>query len=143
MELSRELFHLFLTSEDTLWISQNNSIIYHSEKKGIAPLVDYITEHGPSDQNVIIYDRIIGNAAAVLLGKLVCTTAYTHTVSDVALNTMKNLGINCFHLEIVPHIKNRTGDGMCPFEEASIGKSADDFLQFLKTSKTFGVSTPS
>lgn len=132
MDLSRELFHLFLASEDTLWIGQNDSIIYCSDKKGIVPLVEYITEHHPSDEDVIIYDRIIGNAAAVLLGKLLCKTAYTHTVSNEALKTMNNLGINCFHIEAVPHIRNRSGNGRCPFEEASIGKSADEFLDFLK-----------
>ncbi|HEU17942.1 MAG TPA: DUF1893 domain-containing protein [Deltaproteobacteria bacterium] len=145
MELSRELFHLFLTSEDTLWISRDNSIIYRSEKKGIAPLVDYITEYKPSDsdKDVVVYDRVIGNAAAVLLEKLSCKAAFTHTVSNAALETMNNLGINCFHVEVVSHIKNRQGDGPCPFEEVSIGKSADEFLEFLKQSKKFEMVSPS
>lgn len=133
MDLSRELFHLFLASEDTLWISQNDNIIYRSDKKGIVPLVEYITEHSQSEKDVIIYDRIIGNAAAVLLGKLLCKKAYTHTVSNEALKTMNNLGINCFHVEAVPHIINRAGNGICPFEEASIGKSTDEFLEYLKS----------
>lgn len=49
MDLSKKLFHVFLESDDTLWISRDNSIIYRSEKKGIAPLVDYIAEHKPAE----------------------------------------------------------------------------------------------
>jgi hypothetical protein len=139
---SRECFSLFLASKDTLWISWHDSIIYRSEKKGIAPLVDYLTEHQPSEEDVVIYDRVVGNAAAVLIGKLPCKLVYTDIVSEIALKTMNAAGIDCYHKDVVPHIINRTGDGRCPFEKASIGKSADEFLEFLRTSHPPGMGMP-
>jgi hypothetical protein len=135
MDLSRAYFHLFLASEDTLWISEKYTIIYRSEKKGIAPLVEYLTEHTPSGENLIVYDRVVGNAAALLIGTLPCSAVYTNTVSEKALNTINASGINCYHTDVVPHIMNLRGDGMCPLERASVGKSADEFLEFLRTSR--------
>ncbi|MBN2254274.1 MAG: DUF1893 domain-containing protein, partial [Deltaproteobacteria bacterium] len=79
MDYSRKSFHLFLASKDTLWISRQDSIIYRSEKKGIAPLVDYLAGHQPPGEDVVVYDRVVGNAAALLIGKLPCKVVYTYT----------------------------------------------------------------
>jgi hypothetical protein len=143
MNLGREIFNLFLTSDDTLWVGKNDSIIYRSQKRGIEPLVEYIEKFGNTNHDVTVFDRIVGNAAALLLTKASCQTLFSRTVSEHALPTLNTSGIDYFHLERVPHIVNRRGDGMCPFEEASIGKSAEEFFAFLKRSNKFKLFTSS
>ena len=122
------LFGLFLKSEDTLWVSRANDLIFQSRKKGIEPLIDYITQHSPCKDKVTVCDRVVGNAAALLLEMACCRMLYASIGSEIAIETLKQFGISPRLLKVVPCIINRKGDGMCPFEKASIGKSPDEFF---------------
>ncbi|OPX37754.1 MAG: hypothetical protein B1H13_12345 [Desulfobacteraceae bacterium 4484_190.3] len=136
------LFGLFLKSEDTLWISSENDVIFQSRKKGIEPLIDYINQHSPCINEVIVCDRVVGNAAALLLKVACCKMLYASIGSEIAVETLNRLGIPCRFLKMVPYIINRKGDGMCPFEKASIGKSPDEFLEYQTKSNSLNSFTP-
>jgi hypothetical protein len=132
METSNKLFESFLKSDETLWILKVDSLIFQSRKKGIASLLDYIDLFSPCTHEVTVFDRVVGNAAALLLKKACCRKIYAPVGSEYALETLNQLGIPNYFLEVVPCIVNRKGDGMCPFEKASIGKSPDAFYEFVK-----------
>jgi hypothetical protein len=137
-----DLFASFQISDDTLWICNERGVIFQSTRKGIAPLMEYIETYGSSQGDIITCDRVVGNAAALLLRKAGCKTVYSVIGSKFAEETLQLFDIKYVFLSVVPYIINRTGDGMCPFEEASIGTSCDEFFQYVKERIRFTDSPP-
>ena len=132
MAANNQLFKKFLKTEDTLWICLAGNPLFRSTEKGIAPLLIYLQESSLHPEGVIIFDRVVGNAAALLLKKALGKKVYSLIGSELAAETLKRLGIAYSFLTVVPYISNRAGDDMCPFEKASIGKSPDEFYEFAK-----------
>jgi len=137
-----DLFASFLVSSDTLWICKGHGVIFQSTQKGIAPLIEYLDRYGSSQGDIIACDRVIGNAAALLLEKAGCRTVFSVIGSELAENTLQSLEITYSFAHVVPYIINRTGEGMCPFEKASIGTSSDEFFQYAKKRLRFTDSPP-
>ncbi|MBA7663438.1 hypothetical protein ES703_71479 [subsurface metagenome] len=132
MAANNQLFKKFQKTEDTLWICLTGNLLFRSTEKGIAPLLTYLQEFPPGPEGVIVFDRVVGNAAALLLKKAFGKKVYSLTGSELAAKTLKRLGITYSFLTVVPYISNRAGDDMCPFEKASIGKSPEEFYEFAK-----------
>ena len=63
------LFNKFLTSGDTLWVQAGNKLLFASNKDRLLPLLEYIEGLGHYHQPVVIFDKIMGNAAALLCVK--------------------------------------------------------------------------
>jgi len=122
----------FMESADTLWVCQASRLVFRSEKKGIAPLLEYIEQFTAAWGGTTIYDRVIGNAAALLLKKVSCKKVYGIIGSELAIETLKRLRIPYSFRTVVPNIINRTGNDMCPFEKASLGKETEEFYQLAK-----------
>jgi len=59
-----------MQSGDTLWGLKANNPIFQSKKKGIASLLDYIEQFSPCTDEVTVFDRVVGNAAALLLERI-------------------------------------------------------------------------
>jgi hypothetical protein len=128
-----DLFSAFLASDDTLRIYQDETPIFSSEKDRLLPLMEYIADYGPGQQPVTIFDRIMGNAAALLAVKVNCREVYSPLGSELAIETLENFGI-AYHLsEIVPYIQRPDGKGMCPMEKLSIGKEPEEFYREMKS----------
>lgn len=125
----RHVFRKFQESEDTLWVYVAGNLYFRSAEKGIAPLLTYIKECAPCPEGAVAFDRIVGNAAALLLQKASCPEVYSVLGSELAAETLERLGITFTFLKLVPYISNQAGDGMCPFEKASVGKSPEEFYQ--------------
>jgi hypothetical protein len=129
---NKDFFKSFCNSQDTVWICRGHDILFQSTRKGIAPLIEYIDTYGSSPGDIIAYDRVIGNAAALLLEKAGCMAVFSVIGSELAEKTLQSLDITYSFAHVVPYIVNRTGEGMCPFEKASIGTSSDEFFQYVK-----------
>ncbi len=132
MVANNQLLKKFLKTEDTLWICLAGNPLFRSTEKGIAPLLTYLQEFSPHPEGVTVFDRVVGNAAALLLKKAFGKKVYSLMGSELAAETLKRLGIAYSFLTVVPYISNQAGDDMCPFEKASIGKSPEEFYEFAK-----------
>ena len=132
MTADSQLFEKFLETEDNLWVYLAGNFLFRSTEEGIKPLFTYIQEFTPCPEGVMVFDRVVGNAAALLLKKALCKEVYSMVGSELAVASLERLGIAYSFLTVVPYISNRSGEGMCPFEKASIGKSPDKFYQFVK-----------
>ena len=77
-------------------------------------------------------DRVVGNAAALLLKEASCSEVYGLIGSRLAAQTLEELCISHSFLKTVPYIVNRYGNDMCPFEKASLGKSPAEFYELAK-----------
>ena len=126
------LFAQFVETPDNLRVYLGDNLCFQSEEPGLKPLLTYIQESAPCPAGTVVFDRLVGNAAALLLEKAACREVYAQVGSDLAIATLRGLGITYSFLKVVPFISNWAGDGMCPFEKASIGKPAEEFYAFAR-----------
>lgn len=127
-----DLSNSFLASDDTLRIYQGETLVFSSKKDRLLPLMEYIAAHQAGGQPVIIYDKIMGNAAALLAVKVNCREVYSPLGSELAIKTLDRYGIKYHLTKIVPRIQRPDGQGMCPMEQLSIDKEPEEFYRELK-----------
>ena len=68
-----------------------------------------------------VYDTIVGKAAAALFILGGVRAVYAETISDSAVALLERAGVECRWGVRTGQIVNRTGDGLCPFEQAVLG----------------------
>ena len=128
--LYRQLFADFMESEDTLRVYRGGEPVFISGQDRLLPIMEYLGKPYTGGK-VTIFDKIMGNAAALLAVKAHGKEVYSPLGSEIAAGTLKKFDIP-FHLtEIVPFIQRPEG-GMCPMEEMSLGKSPEEFYIALK-----------
>ena len=103
-----------------------------SFEHGVKPLLKWIDE-GKDFTGYGAADQVIGKAAALLYVYLGVRDLYGGIVSDLAVRTLRDHGVDCAYEKSVPYIINRKNDGMCPMEqtvlEISDPKEAVDALR--------------
>jgi hypothetical protein len=112
-------------------VYHKGKLIFKSKKEQLRPLLDYIDEFSPRVKEVVIFDRIVGNAAALLLKKAFCLEIYSPLGSEFAARTLSEQGIRYHFSRTVPYITNKAGDDICPMEKLSLGKDPEEFFQHL------------
>jgi hypothetical protein len=117
-----------VNSSDTFRVYHQGKLIFKSKKEQLRPLLDYIDEFSPQVKEVVIFDRIVGNAAALLLRKAYCLEIYSPLGSEFAARTLSEQGIEYHFSRTVPYILNETGDDICPMEKLSLGKNPEEFF---------------
>ena len=73
----------FTNSNDTLRVYSGDRLLFSSEKERLLPLMEYIETCAPYEKEVTVLDRVIGNAAALLLEKIFCTETYGELGSEL------------------------------------------------------------
>ncbi len=130
--MPKDLYRDFLTSDDTLRVYRGKKLVFTSKKDRLLPLTEYIADNLTGRQPVTIYDKIMGNAAALLSVRANGREVYSPLGSEFAIKTLVKHGI-IYHLdEVVPYITRDDGRGMCPMEQLSIGKEPEEFYQEIK-----------
>ena len=127
------LFNEFLLSSDTLRVYEGNQLIFSSTKDRLLPLLEYIDRFAPHHQQVIILDKIMGNAAALLSVEAGCREVYSPLGSQLAVKTLDKYGIKYQLTEIVPYIQKPNGEDMCPMEKLSIDKEPEEFHEAIRS----------
>lgn len=122
----------FLISSDTFRVYQQDKLIFTSNKDRIVPLLEYIDNFMPHHEGVTIFDRIVGNAAALLAIKARCNDIYSPMGSQLAIETLNKYGIKYHLTRIIPYILKPDGNGLCPMEKLSMGKDPDNFYVAIK-----------
>ena len=85
-----------------------------SRARGIAPLL----ERSERLEGAFVADRIIGKAAAMLLVPMQVASVYGQIMSREAEALLSANGIEVEYGALTDHIINRSGDGLCPMEQA-------------------------
>ncbi|MBN1162050.1 MAG: DUF1893 domain-containing protein [Dehalococcoidales bacterium] len=127
-----DLFNEFLNSNDTLQIYRDENLIFASEKERLLPLMEYLDDQERGEGTVVILDKVMGNAAALLSVKANCREVYSPLGSELAVKTLEKYNIEYHLTEIVPYIIRDDGKGMCPMEKLSIGKGPEEFYREMK-----------
>jgi hypothetical protein len=127
-----DLFPAFLASDDTLRIYEDETLVYSSKKDRLLPMMDYLARDRAGGQPVVIFDKIMGNAAALLTVKASGREVFSPLGSDLAVRTLDAYGIGHHLAQTVPFILRDDCRDLCPMEQLSIGKSPEEFYLALK-----------
>lgn len=127
--MSTGLFNEFLASGDTLRVYSGDRLVFNSSGDGLLPLLGYASRFTPYEKGVTVFDRVVGNAAALLLIKIDCREVYSSLGSEPAAKTLRKYGIGYHFEETVPYIQNRDREGICLMEKLSLGKDPEGFYQ--------------
>ena len=122
-----------MTSGDTLRIYENSNLVFASSKDRLLPLLEYIDSVAPGHSDVVIMDKIMGNAAALLSIVAGGREVYSPLGSQLAVKTLGAYGIEHHITKIIECILRPDGEDMCPMEKLSIGKSPEEFYMSLKS----------
>lgn len=127
----QQLFKDFMASNDTLRVYKDGHLLFSSDKERLIPLLEYIEISPIDDKKVIIFDKIMGNAAALLSIKAGAKEVYSPLGSRLAVNNLEKYRIKYYLSEIVPYIQKPDSEDMCPMERLSIGKDPEEFYAAL------------
>ena len=127
-----ELFKLFLDSDNTLNIYKEDKLIFVSTKDRLLPLMDYVDEFANQHSQIVVFDKLTGNAAALLCIKAHSREIYSPLGSELAEKTLDSYEIAYHFNKVVPFIQQANRKDMCPMEKLSIGKGPEEFYQALK-----------
>ncbi len=125
------LFNEFLVSSDTLRVYEDDNLLFSSSKDRLIPLLEYIDKFAPCHRQVVIFDRIMGNAAALLCIRAGCSEVYSPLGSQLASKTLERYSIKYHFTEVVPYIQKPDSEDMCPMERLSIDKEPEEFYEVI------------
>jgi hypothetical protein len=124
-------FEEFFKSDFTLQIFSENKIIFQSKKKGVSGLVDFIGKYGRENKEIVIFDKVVGNAAALLFAFLEAKEVFSQIGSQSAEKTLKEFKIKYHFKKTIVNILDKDESDLCPFEKLSLGKSPEEFYECL------------
>lgn len=127
------LFNEFLASDDSLQVYKDSKLLFSSDKDGLLPLLEYIDRFAPYHRQVVVFDKIMGNAAALLSVEAGCQEVYSPLGSQLAVKTLEKYGIKYHITEIIPYIQQPDGKDMCPMEKLSLDKGPEEFYEVIRS----------
>ena len=113
--MHKHLLNKFMASGDTLQTYEDDKLLFSSNKDRLLPLLEYIDRFALYHQQVVIFDKIMGNAAALLSVKASCQEVYSPLSSQLAVKTLDKYGIKYHLAEIVPYIQKPMGKICAPW----------------------------
>jgi len=131
--MHRRLFNEFLTGGNTLQVFEDNELVFTSNKDRLLPLLEYIEDFAPYHREVVIFDKIMGRAAALLCVKASCQEVYSPLGSQLAIEALDKYGIRYHLTQIVPYIQKADQKDMCPMERLSLDKGPEEFYEAIRS----------
>lgn len=109
---------ILLSGEFTCVLCGGDDIIT-STLRGVKPLVQLL-ESRRGLEGYSAADKVVGRATAFLYLLLGVTSIYAHVISRPALELLQCRGVAVEYETLTDNIINRQGNGICPFEAATL-----------------------
>ena len=114
LELAREILS---TTDCSIVVISYGKIWKKKTGEGIKPILEVIDDMGEDIHGSIIGDRILGRASALLCRYAKAQGVYSPQGTKTGIALLIMGGVPCQVDELVPYIKKRDGDDLCPFEK--------------------------
>lgn len=102
----------------SLLIYSGEEAIYSSSEGGVMPLLQAIGLLGLERlRGSVVADKVIGKAAALLIIYFQASEAHASLISYEAREVFMKRGLKHSYRKEAPHILNRDGSDICPFEK--------------------------
>jgi len=111
-------------------------ILYQSKNQGLKPLIFCAKNYRGKMRRAMVYDKVVGRAAALLLVFSNVGEVLTPLITREALALLKRGGAKVSYEKIVKNILNRAGNDLCPMEKKSQGLSPEEFACLSGVIKT-------
>lgn len=114
----------------SLALVQGDEIVYSSDSSGLKPLWDCLEKYRQSKDKFILFDKVIGLAAArLVVYSGIIEVIHTKLISQPAKQFLKENEIKIEADEIVANILRKDKSSVCPGE--IIALNTDDQHEFL------------
>lgn len=109
--------------------------------RGVADLFRLLGEQRSVLQNAMLADKVVGKGAAALMVLGGVQSVYAEVMSRPAHDVLAKAGVHVACGQLVDHIVNRAGTGMCPVEArclpcATPGECLGQITAFLEEMKS-------
>lgn len=94
----------------------SSELIMTFDGKGVKDLYRLLSLRPQLLRGAKLADKVVGKGAAALMVLGGVSQVYAQVISRPALDMLVSSGIQVDYAELVPHISNRAGDGLCPVE---------------------------
>ncbi|MDI6778118.1 MAG: DUF1893 domain-containing protein [Patescibacteria group bacterium] len=128
MEVS---FSEFKKNDYSFVLFRNEKIIYRSRMQELKPLVFCVKKHKKEMRGAVVFDKVVGRTAAMLLAHAKVKEVWTPTVSTGGKKYLLKNKIKLQYQKEVKNIMNRKGDSLCPMEKLSREKGSKIIKQLL------------
>jgi len=130
MEVTRDILS---KTDYSIVVVKNGNVLTKKKGDGIKPILEAIDDLGEDMQGSIVGDRILGKASALLCVYSKVNGVYSLQATKTAIAVLIRAGIPGQTDEIIPYIKNRNGDDVCPFEKMLLDvDSPEEAFEILK-----------
>jgi hypothetical protein len=102
---------------DSIVTIKKQNIIDKKKGEGVRPFLELIRDAKYPLSECVIGDRILGKASALLCCHVNVRGVYALQGTKTAIATLLIHGIPSQVDTVITFIKNRSGDGFCPFEQ--------------------------
>lgn len=109
-----------LQTEGVTCVVEKNGRLYLSQEKGVKPVLAWLCQDPNFLDGALAADKVVGKAAAMLFAYGKVAGLFCQVVSEPAKKVLEEAGICFSYAKLVPRIKNRAGDGLCPMEQLVI-----------------------
>jgi hypothetical protein len=114
LNLAREVLS---TTDCSIVVISFGKIWKKKKGDGIKPFLEVIEEMGEEINGSVIGDRILGRASALLCRYIKAKAVYSPQGTKTGIALLIMGGVPCQVDRLIPIIKNRAGNGLCPFEK--------------------------
>ena len=115
----------------SLVLIKNGKIIFKSKADRLRPLVFCVKKHGREMRGAIVFDKVIGRAAAYLLAHAKVSEVWTPLVSTGGKKHLLKNKIKLDFGKEVKNIMNEKGDDLCPMEKLSGKLGEKEFVKHI------------
>ena len=121
-------------TEYSLALIEKDKIVFSSRESGLRPLWECLKRFHDSKRNFILFDKVIGLAAAKLIvHSQIISRIETPLVSEPAKMFLEEHNISIKAHQIVPNILTKDRRATCPGEIIALNISGtDEFLTKIK-----------
>lgn len=121
----------FLLKNYSFALIKNNKLIYKSKSQGLKPLVFCLKKYRKQMRDAIIYDKIIGLAAAKLLVHGKVAEVWTPIISCNAKKYLRSKKIKLIYKKEVKNIMNKEKSDLCGMEKLATSKGIAGLRKFF------------
>ena len=104
------------TTNTSIVAVKNTKIISEKTGDGLLPFLEIINELGETLSECVVGDKLLGKASALLCRYSRVRGVYSIQGTKTAIALLLMGSIPCQVDSMIPFIKNRAGDDICPFE---------------------------
>jgi len=118
----------FLEKNWSFILIKNGRIVYKSKLQGLKPLIFCVKKYKKEMRGAIVFDKVVGRAAAVLLAYARVKEVWTPTISQSGKACLAENKMKIIYKNLASCITNRKGGDTCPMEKMSLKMPEKEFI---------------